>query len=275
MGKHIGTFYDLQGPSLHIRHINCLDHRVPPNRGAITEFSCSSAARMRRYLRKCRADYQVMCTLTYPSVYPKDGASAKNHLRVFLQRWRRRANDESYSAFWFIEFQARGAPHFHIFCTHQAPKEWIADAWYSIVKSNDPRHQVAGTRIEAIHSGRRGTISYASKYASKFDQKTVPKGYSNCGRFWGIHGNRTTVEATILVKDKNDAYSSYPRFRNELSGLVDGAKINQIHPGYSVIYLPTDEMAKKVRSTMLRYGLMMHLHGSGVVNFSTMGVEEE
>jgi hypothetical protein len=38
------------------------------------------------------------------------------------------------------------------------------------------------------------------KYAAKSEQKTVPDGYENVGRFWGVSGLRAVVAATILVK---------------------------------------------------------------------------
>lgn len=176
-------------------------------RGRVEGLSDSSAKRMRRYLRSCVANYRYMITLTYPFNYESDGAVVKEHLRRFLQELQRKAELNSYgvgfSAFWFLEFQERGAPHFHIFSTyspqdHSRGKDsFIKKTWYRICGTDDERHLVAGTREEVLETGRDGTISYASKYAAKSAQKEVPPDYKNCGRFWGIHGMRSTVCAVV------------------------------------------------------------------------------
>lgn len=177
-------------------------------RNGITCLSASAAVRMRRYLRECRSDYRVFITITYPYSYPCDGRLCKEHLRRFLQELRRdidrRGGDgDRYSSFWFLEFQERGAPHFHIFTTDEFNKRWVARTWYRIVGSEDDRHLRAGTRIESIRAGRAGTISYASKYAAKEAQKLVPDNFFNVGRFWGVNGNRSVVAATTVVSEEN------------------------------------------------------------------------
>ena len=75
----------------------------------------------------------------------------KKHLNAFLMWLRRRG----YVYFWCLEFQQRGAPHFHLFLgkrTGQAAgdivrlRREIALSWYRIVASGDPRHLRAGVR---------------------------------------------------------------------------------------------------------------------------------
>jgi hypothetical protein len=146
-----------------------------------------------------------MVTLTYPGFFESDGAIVKEHLKRFLQELRRHyirshSDDGSHSSFWFLEFQSRGAPHFHIFTTWSGDKDWTARTWYRIVGSDDNRHLVAGTRVETIRAGRKGTIAYASKYAAKAEQKEVPENYDNVGRFWGVTGRRSCLSADTFVK---------------------------------------------------------------------------
>lgn len=181
--------------------INC-------KRSAIKCFTANSARRMRRYLRECMSEYSTMVTLTYPCAYPSDGKAVKEHLRRFLQEckreWERHAekcgfDERLFSAFWFLEFQERGAPHFHIFLTWAPNHTWVARRWYEIVDSEDNRHLQAGTRTEYLRTGRAGTISYASKYAAKMEQKIAPEGYENVGRFWGVCGRRSVVSAATYV----------------------------------------------------------------------------
>lgn len=186
--------------------------RSIPKREAITRFSPGAAIRMRRYLRDCRAKYTAMVTLTYPYAYPSDGRTVKNHLRRFLQEMQREASRAGaqmsrWSAFWFLEFQERGAPHFHVFATWTPPKGWVSRRWYEIVGSDDDRHLRAGSRVENLRRGRAGTIAYATKYAVKAEQKDVPQEYHNVGRFWGIYGDRTTVSADTWVSDAHIAES--------------------------------------------------------------------
>jgi hypothetical protein len=173
-------------------------------RSDIGGFSIGAGNRMRRYLRECLSDYRIMLTLTYPGFYPGDGKMVKEHLRRFCQELKRysskRKDDpEKFSAFWFLEFQARGAPHFHLFVTHEFPHEWVANVWYQIVGSEDDRHLRAGTRIETIRAGKHGIMAYASKYAAKNEQKEVPEDYRNVGRFWGVYGRRAVMSAATFV----------------------------------------------------------------------------
>lgn len=166
---------------------------------------------MRRYLRECRSDYGYMVTLTYPYEYPTNGTETKEHLRRFLQELQRedarrldkRPSDQPHSAFWFLEFQDRGAPHYHIFTNRPVNKQWCSRRWYDIVKSEDIRHLHAGTRCEKLVRGRAGTISYASKYAAKQSQKKVPAFFENVGRFWGVFGCRVTMAADTFVSREN------------------------------------------------------------------------
>jgi len=175
------------------------------NRGTVVGFSSGSGVRMRRYLRECTSDYGYMVTLTYPGEFPSNGTETKNHLRRFLQELQREALRQRketappLSAFWFLEFQGRGAPHYHIFTNHPVNKAWASKRWYDIVRSEDIRHLHAGTRCEKLMRGRAGTISYASKYASKMEQKLTPLGFENVGRFWGVYGIRTTMSADTFV----------------------------------------------------------------------------
>lgn len=169
-------------------------------RGRVGEFSASSACRMRRYLRECLAEYCNMVTLTYPAGLGTDGARAKRDIKAMLQRMRRYVGDSrEYGTFWFLEFQERGAVHFHLFTTHFFPKEWIALSWYQVVGSEDQRHLRAGTRIERIKSGKRGMCAYASKYAAKQQQKILPESFGWVGRFWGAVGRRRVGTAGALI----------------------------------------------------------------------------
>lgn len=97
----------------------------------------------------------IMTTLTYPgdweAVVPT-AEIAKSHLRSFQKRYER-AFGEKLAAVWKMEFQRRGAVHFHIFMNMRIEKKvfekWLSQTWTEIVNPiNDEerrKHLLAGT----------------------------------------------------------------------------------------------------------------------------------
>jgi hypothetical protein len=150
---------------------------------AINMLSPAARRRMMLTFRNCEA-LTVMLTLTYPREFPMDGRLVKRHwhnMRTWLVR-------EGIKGCWFLEFQKRGAPHFHVFLNSRVKKGRIAERWYQIVGSEDLSHLVAGTRIELLRE-QHGASAYAAKYASKVEQKEPPEGFRDVGRFWGTFGD--------------------------------------------------------------------------------------
>ena len=169
-------------------------------RKSISGFTGRSKSRLAAYLRDAFADYRYMGTLTYPARYPNFGPEAKGHLDSYL-KWHlaamRRLADDSFrqAICWFLEFQRRGAPHFHLFYTEHVDWSSAAKKWADVIEQPDCWR--TSTRYETLRSGRGGTVSYARKYAAKQHQKDVPDGFRHVGRFWGVRGNRQVVTATI------------------------------------------------------------------------------
>jgi hypothetical protein len=94
---------------------------------------------------------------------------------------------------WVLEFQSRGAPHYHLIVSDFIHKYDLSQVWYRIVGSEDEKHLKAGTKIEAIKS-KAHLCGYLSNYINKLDQKTPPTGFENVGRFWGASRNLLTFE---------------------------------------------------------------------------------
>lgn len=173
-------------------------------RGDIWQFSRKSRQRLAFIAANTEVKFLTMITLTYPLVYPSDGLLVKGHLRKFLYELKRDWTVPHY--LWFLEFQARGAPHFHILVSHPMPRtrdgkrnlRWhVASSWYRIVASGDGKHLAAGTRVEHIRKVN-GAARYAVKYCAKMYQKTVAPEYRNVGRFWGYsHGVMPQPTATL------------------------------------------------------------------------------
>jgi hypothetical protein len=115
--------------------------------------------------------------LTYPFKFPVDGLVVKDHLHKFKMR----LAYQDIKMFWFLEFQKRGAPHFHGLIDKEIDKKELKQMWYDIVGSNDPKHLRRGAHIEIIHTPE-GALHYLTGYLTKLEQKTVPENFRNLGR---------------------------------------------------------------------------------------------
>ena len=206
-------------------------------RSGIGEFSETSRYRMRKYLRETETEFYSMLTLTYPPILGKSDAKAcKDDLRVFIQRIRRdaesRNTDKQFSAFWFMEFQGSGSMHYHIFCTHGFKQEFIQHAWADCATKRMPENDKkdgmwnkiyqTGSRIERIRSGRHGVMSYASKYAAKFEQKHVPACFleSGAGRYWGVVRRGARLSAATDINADLEGISSVEYMREVIESRV-------------------------------------------------------
>ncbi len=131
---------------------------------------------------------KVFVTLTYGSQWPTSGRRVKDDWRAFTERLRRLGYFMKESIIWFLEFQARGAPHFHFLATGWIPKSFVAEAWADITEGNAR----SCSRVEGLkHPEAAG--AYAAKYAAKNEQKAVPLEYKDVGRFWGVAGLARTL----------------------------------------------------------------------------------
>lgn len=176
-----------------VRYENALSARG--KRSKITKFSKASVNRMKLLLRNIDpALINSILTLTYPEDYPTDGRETKRHLDL-MKRWLKRHGVAR--GFWFYEFQKRGAPHFHAFISSfpRGGVDAISKAWYQIVNSGDEKHlawhngQLSGRKCLEVMRNPLAASVYATKYASKMNQKEVPEGFENVGRFWGQWGD--------------------------------------------------------------------------------------
>jgi hypothetical protein len=207
----------------------------------ITGFS--AASRRNLFKRMCelgdwslRPGLAVFVTLTYPGEFPSNGRQVKSHLTTFRKRWERRYG--SVEGVWKMEFQRRGAPHFHLALTipdkvglritadgHledfssradvSEVRSWVANAWFGIVASGDDRHLLAGTQVDKLADE---PAAYFAGYAgstrgSKEYQHEVPEGYADCGRFWGVWTMAPQWQAELVT------HREYVELRRTMWGL--------------------------------------------------------
>ena len=191
-------------------------HQVCPRRSDISGFSKKSRQRLRLSLAKVdqsKCGRPIFGTLTYPADFPLDQKTFKKHLKVFSQRFLRSFPAAGFH--WKLEFQTRGAAHFHpIFWNLGNEKAfvgkfriWVACNWFEVVGSGNPEHLRAGTSADLINS-QFGIMRYVSGYVSKSDQ-TKPG--CRVGRYWGVVGRANIPWAKQNVIELSSAQAKLVR----------------------------------------------------------------
>lgn len=160
------------------------DFRKEIRRGVVTGLSKRSAGRLIK--TGLRGRPRAMLTLTYPAHFP-DAKKAKGHLRAFLKRLFRRF--PRIGILWRMEFQKRGAPHFHLliqgvfahsFLRVVAQRAWVGGTRRWGIKHDQPKASfLYGVRLDNLASGDGKETLYIAKYLSK------PGFAPLCGRVWG------------------------------------------------------------------------------------------
>jgi len=226
------TFRELQRPTLKLEFQGkfvAAAIRYPSDRkykrgmrGKITDFSAASRVRLFDLVHRLDVTRKpIFVTLTYGEDYP-NAETAKNHLRAFLERVRRKF--PIVSGIWRMEFQERGAPHFHIifFALPFWKKEAVQAAWNEIIGD------ISGatfTRIEAVRSHKM-LMSYISKYIAKVD-KAEKSGFISptylhayqakygeyVGRQWGIFQRQHLPLAERVIIERDYTRWNFDRFR--------------------------------------------------------------
>lgn len=197
----------------------------------ITEFSKRSRRNLAFVVSNTEVRFTRMITLTYPEEYPRDGKIVKRQLNSFLV-WLRRKGIEEY--LWFLEFQKRGAPHFHILISGECKidRMEVSTKWFNTVGSGDEKHYLAGTRIErGKKSG--GLHKYAIKYSQKLYQKNVPPDYESVGRFWGCSGGVYPQEPYVIKVETESDLSAL---------LVNWQYSGKEKDGYTILFNASDSV---------------------------------
>lgn len=170
----------------------------------------------------------VMVTLTYAGV-PMDGRECRRHLAAFRKAWRRQWG--VVLGAWKLEFQARGAAHWHLVLwvpyrvledgeiravdrqgrlyRWQDGREWLGRQWGRIAGAENQVVQWlwwSGEDFAAYFAG------YTSKEGGKEYQNEPPVGSSGWGRRWGLWGIR-------------------PEWREEMVAESEGVRIRRVQRG--------------------------------------------
>lgn len=189
-------------------------------RGTVSTWSEASRRRFRYAI--ARLDWSKLpapldITLTYPGEWQRfapDGKACKRHLELFLKRWATFAGSRQ-PVVWKLEFQGRGAPHFHVIASLppgrslEAARVVVGAMWFQIVGSGDPAHRAAGTRVAKVRSSG-GFGAYLAGYLNgqKAAQEQPPDGFQP-GRWWNVptalmhpwdEGPQLEPERTVRVR---------------------------------------------------------------------------
>lgn len=231
--KYNGGVVVRRGCNLNLSNVRHLHKRQ-----VITVVSKRSLDKLALLVRGSSVKFTSLMTLTYGANFPMSGRLAKKNLNHALITFKRKFGWFEYV--WVLEFQERGAVHFHIAATLPEPTELdrliFAETWQAVstpyhwfytaidypygIKnfkghlSTDETVLEQHKSIEHWEKVRRGdSLShYFAKYTMKIRQKKVPSWYSDVGRFWGassgvrlpageyFHGNDE------LVRQLGDAY---------------------------------------------------------------------
>jgi hypothetical protein len=178
--------------------------RSESRRGRVAGYSRRSRRRLMDLtasIHRERAGRPLFVTLTYPRQWDPDPEVWKQDLESFGKRLLRRYPRASF--IWRLEFQRRGAPHFHLlmFGADWVPARWLGRSWAEIVGKGtaDPDHLRAGVEVKRVRSWR-GVASYASKGMAhelgKQDQALSEA--QLVGRWWGVV-NRSALPVEIVT----------------------------------------------------------------------------
>jgi len=155
-------------------------------RSEVTTFSRQSRKRLMQAFSSldelAAVNLSVFITLTYHQHYPIDARGWHADLSRFLDRLE--YHYPYSSTIWRLDFQERGAPHFHLLTLNSPyiPKEDVTRWWGEIAHSASPLAGQYATNVQRPCSWRH-TCAYVSKYMAKPSSMALR---GSTGRWWGI-----------------------------------------------------------------------------------------
>lgn len=163
------------------------EHVGGGKRGEISVFSAGSRYRLFRQMHQMKFETVTFVTLTYPAEFPVESEIYKANLKEWRRRFEIKYGD--IQAIWRLEFQKRGAPHFHIMyldCPF-IPVYDLCYLWKSVTHTFDMAHEVNGVDLMLITDSTQQALiaHYLSKYIAKVDERKEKNYDDHTGRWWG------------------------------------------------------------------------------------------
>lgn len=226
LGEYPKCYVETNGNVVKLRNIQIPPNKSNSTRSEIVNYSHKSRKRLRESLQAI--DWSSIekgriaeITLTYHNNYKKDGKEIKNHLNKLIRDLI--YNYSNCVIIWKMEYQKRGAPHFHLIMITEESVElgdylilkkgsfhyydrtnksylkegkdglrsYIQMKWNKITEE-DTKNFNSGIEVEPVKNPT-GLPHYLVKYVAKeqkFNEKdyqhSLPEWIQNAGRWWGI-----------------------------------------------------------------------------------------
>ncbi len=255
---------------------DCMQIKVPQEtskrhtggkRDKVKGFSKGSRSRLMKRLskQKLRGKFCFFLTLTYPELYAIAHEYTKRDLDVMHKSLKRHFPEIEYTM-WRLEYQKRGAPHYHILIVMDVPTEGLSpkkiarlcgaqqkkiiafcktrwpkiarDSWIASGGDSDAyvshfdKHVKVGHNVQYMQT-RRMVQNYISKYVGKIDddEHAYPE---NCGRVWGMR----------CLNGKPD-YEAYESGYIDSGEIVEFKRLARKHKAAKNRLTPTEEKQLK------------------------------
>jgi len=146
-------------------------------------------------------------TLTYADSWGKNPLVWKQHLENFFYRVQYRF--PSVGFVWRLEFQKRGAPHFHIICNIGDRKIAVSEMrvlvrklWAGVIKKDENE----ADDVRGLFGSGSSVSAYVSKYCGKDDSQNhhVPSG--RCWGVWGSPPNCITLKRRKTCSNRSASF---------------------------------------------------------------------
>lgn len=219
--------YNLRGSTARLPH---------SQRGIISGFSANSRRRFRRLLMSIPwADYDFhFVTLTYHNEYGDNFQEYKIQLDNFIKAVRRHWLPYV-GVLWRLEYQQRGAPHYHLVIFFRRGQlsdagifqRWASNTWARLIGGSDDFDLMRyGVKVIAGYrnKGLASLQQYIAKYMQKGDGVQLdPAGQVlNTGRVWGMRGGIARIMIAEILFSDSDQYALFIRNVNrQYSGKSD------------------------------------------------------
>jgi hypothetical protein len=128
--------------------------------------------------------------------------AAKRDLNRFLSCLRR----ELGRYVWVMEFQRRGVVHFHLLAEREVSADRVALAWCRATgQLGDTAAMRHSAKVDEVRD-QMAARKYVGRYLGKVDQKNLPPGVEQAGRWWGTsRGMRAVVLDSVLTCEAGTA----------------------------------------------------------------------
>lgn len=228
--------------------------RGATTRGAIFGFSAKSRRRLLRTLMGCDLSLPTLYfgTLTYHKAYGGDPDRWHLHLRRLVRQLERHFAPAAVGCLWVLEFQRRGAPHFHFLLHVSRPfdlehfGEWLPAEWNRICEAGNPFAIERRAWVERFELRKRNGVArgvgYFIKYASKRQQKQRVDRETGevlpTGRMWGVIGDFPREVVATYHLDGDDLVALYRRIRRWGRQSRYLSRIGKAYPGGLIVITP-------------------------------------